>query len=426
LWLVTQGSKSRRASMTKGLVPSPSLGAGTDRNASLRIGISLLAFLPGVSGGIELYIRNLLGALERIDKVNDYYLLTNRDNHDVFKTEQHNFHLVRMNVGAHPRSTRVFWEQSRVPFVAHRLRLDVLHSPSYTYPIFSAVPGVVTICDMLYRAYPETIDKTKLAFWRVFVPLSARRCRRVLTISESSRQDIVELLHISPEKVIATPLALDRRLAETPQPSMPEVARVCQKYRIQAPYVLNVGGVGRHKNALSSVRALAELRGRPTTASLSLVITGNDYGAKSEILEEAARLRIQEAIRLPGYVAEEDLPALYTGAVAYVSTSLFEGFGLTLLEAMAFGAPVVTSNRSSLPEVAGNAASIVDPENTGQVADAIYAVASNPSEREKMVRRGYRRLAGFSWERSAEATLAAYYDAASSRVRIPRGMSHDL
>jgi glycosyltransferase involved in cell wall biosynthesis len=390
----------------------------------LRVGINLLAFLPGVSGGIELYIRNLLAALERVDEVNDYYLLTNRDNHEIFRTEQRNFHLIRMNVSAHPRSKRVFWEQSGVPLLAHRLRLDVLHSPSYTFPVLTTVPGVVTICDMLYKAYPETIDKTKLAFWRVFVPLSARRCRKVLTISESSRRDIVKLLHVSPEKVIATPLALDRRLAEMPQPSMPEVAQVRQKYGIQAPYILNVGGVGKHKNALSSVRALAELRGRPATPSLSLVITGNDYGARNEIEAEAARLKIQEAILLPGYVAREDLPALYKGAVAYVSTSLFEGFGLTLLEAMAFGAPVVVSNRSSLPEVAGDAASIVDPENIQEIAEAIYAVASDPDERGKIVLRGYRRLGDFSWERLAQATLGAYHDAAASGAQRPATAEH--
>ena len=378
----------------------------------MKVGINLMAFLPGVSGGIEFYIRNLLISLAQLDTENEYYLFTNRDNHHTFAFNQANFHRVRSDVGARPQVARIAWEQVYLPVMASKLRLDVLHSPSYTWPVLSKVPGVVTICDMLYKVYPESIGEPKLTFWRLFVPWSAKRCRKVLTISEHSKQDIVRHFHITPERVVVTPLALDKQLDSLRQPTEQEIAQACVKYGVRRPYILNVGGVGRHKNPISLVRALDALHRRPATKTLALVIAGNDYGAKKEIESAVAALDLGEFVCLPGYVAREDLPALYAGALAYASPSYFEGFGLTLLEAMAYGTPVVTSDRSSLPEVAGDAAFIVNPDDLNQLTDALYQLASNSQCREEMIWRGFRRVEAFSWERTARLTLEAYRGAA--------------
>jgi len=380
----------------------------------LRIGINLLAFLPGVSGGIEFYVRNLLASLVHVDAENQYFLFTNHDNHHTFEFNKANFRRLRIHVGARPQMARIMWEQAYLPIVASRFRLDILHSPSYTWPVFSRVPGVVTICDMLYEVYPESIGEPKLTFWRLFVPWSANRCEKVLTISEHSKQDIVKYLHVAPEKVLVTPLALDLRLTSLGQPTQQEIAQVCAKYDVRRPYILNVGGVGRHKNPISLVGALDTLHQRPATKILALVITGNDYGVKTEIESAVAALDLGEFVCLPGYVAREDLPALYAGALAYASPSYFEGFGLTLLEAMAYGTPVVTSDRASLPEVAGDAALIVKPDNMEQLAEAIHQIVSDSQFRSEMIRRGYLRVKDFSWEQTAELTLEAYREAATN------------
>jgi len=380
----------------------------------MKIGINLLALLPGVSGGIEFYIRNLLASLAQIDKENHYYLFVNQNNHHTFHFNQANFECVDVGISARPQFRRVAWEQIYLPVAASKLNLNILHSPTYTWPVYSGVPGVVTICDMLYRVYPGFISEPKLTFWKVFIPWSVRRCRKVITISENSKKDIVHYLHIKPEKVVVTPLALDKNIENIGQPSRGEIDDVCSKYGIKRPYIISVGGVGKHKNPISLVRALSVLNRRLGITSLSLVITGNDYGAKRKIEAGAASLGIEKFVHLPGYVPREDLPALYSGAISYVSTSYFEGFGLTVLEAMACGTPVVTSDRASLPEVVGDAATIVDPDSTDQLVEAIYRLLLDEPLRDEMIRRGYRRVKNFSWGKTAKLTLETYREVAGN------------
>jgi len=381
----------------------------------MRIGINLLALYPTVSGGTEFYIRNLLDALFKMDMSNQYVLFTNQDNYSTFAHGQPNVQWVLCGLGARPQWKRVAWEQFVLPSVAKRHGLDLLHSPTYTWPVNSRIPGVVTIHDMLYCVHPESISRTKFAFWRVFVPWAARRCRKILTISESSKRDIVKYLGVSPEKITITPLAFDRRLDTGMLPSADEIEGVCTKYAIRRPYLLNVGGVGKHKNSIALIKALTILRGRTATKDMTLVITGNDYGSAGEIRSYASSSGLEEAVRLPGYVAREDLPSLYAGAFAYVTPSIFEGFGLTVLEAMAFSTPVVISDRASLPEVAGDAALSVDPERPDWIADAVYRIATEPGLRQELIHRGRRRVEDFSWEHTARITLHAYREAADAR-----------
>jgi glycosyltransferase involved in cell wall biosynthesis len=377
----------------------------------MRIGINLLAFLPGVSGGIEFYVRNLILALARIDAANEYYLFANRDNCDVYSVDQRNFHQVRIDVGARPQVKRILWEQLRLPPILRQLRLDVFHSPSYTFPVFATVPGVLTICDMLYRVYPESIGQPKLAFWRIFVPWSARYCRKVLTISEYSKRDIIRFLRLPVDKIVVTPLALDQVLAQTETLDDKQTIETLTRYGIRSPFILGVGGLGLHKNAVTLIRALAEIRERPAASDLTMVITVNDYGARAEVETAAQALGLTDAVVLPGYVSRNDLPVLYREAVAYASASYFEGFGLTLLEAMAYGTPVVTSDRCSLPEVAGDAAIVVAPDDVSGFADGFYRLLTNASCKVEMSERGRRRVQDFSWDRTAELTLQAYNDA---------------
>ena len=364
---------------------------------------------------MEFYIRNLLHALFKIDRSNQYVLFTNQDNHGTFDNGQPNVQRVLCGISARPQWKRIAWEQLFLPSFAKKYRLDLLHSPTYTWPVSSEIPGVVSILDMLYRVHPESISRTKVTFWKVFVPWSARRCRKIITISESSKQDIVRYLGVPPEKVVVTPLAVDRALNAGIQPSGGDIDSVCTKYTIRRPYLLYVGGVGRHKNPLALVKALAILRERSNTKDLSLVITGNDYGSAGEIMSCASSSGLEKTVCLPGYVAREEMPSLYAGAFAYVTPSLFEGFGLTVLEAMIFRTPVVISDRASLSEVAGDAALIVGPERPDMIADAVSRIASDQGLRQRLIDCGLRRVEEFSWERTAKLTLEAYREAADGR-----------
>jgi glycosyltransferase involved in cell wall biosynthesis len=378
---------------------------------SRRIGINLLALLPRVSGGIEFYVRNLLTALGRLDTTNQYYLFTSHDNHGTFDLGYSNFQRVQVGAHARPQISRIAWEQFYLPWQVKRLKIDVLHSPTYTWPVFAPVPGVVSICDMLYKIYPESLQRSKLLFWSWFIPWSVKRCRRVLTISENSKQDIVRYLGVNPEKVIVTPLALDSSLPHATYISEADIQRIRSSYDLSGPYLLDVGGVGAHKNAVALVRALALFRQSHHGDPLSLVITGHDYGAEQQIRQVTHELGLDACVRLPGYVPRQDLPALYSGASAYVSPSYFEGFGLTLLEAMAYGTPVITSDRSSLPEVAGDAALIVDPDSPTQLANALGLLMADITMRTNLIAKGHRRVEAYSWENTAHATLKAYSEA---------------
>jgi glycosyltransferase involved in cell wall biosynthesis len=214
--------------------------------------------------------------------------------------------------------------------------------------------------------------------------------------------------------VVVTTLALDQSLAEIPQPDNAQVSEGLARYGIRPPFILSVGGLGLHKNAVTLVKALAEIRRRPAARDLMLVITGNDYGARTEVESATQALDLIDAVALPGYVSRDDLPSLYRTAVAYASASYFEGFGLTLLEAMAYGAPVIASDRCSLPEVAGDAAIIVSPDDVSGFVEGLYTLIVDPQFRSQMVERSKRRVQDFSWERTARLTLEAYHAAAGS------------
>ena len=377
----------------------------------MRIGINLLGLRPNISGGIEFYIRNLLVSLFKVDTFNYYFIFTNKENNNTFKFRQNNVRKILLKIKPDPQIKRIFWEQFVLPFHLKKYKLDLLHSPTYTWPLALRITGVVSIMDMLYKIDPGSISRMKLAFWRIFVPWSAWRCKKVLTISEHSKKDIVRFLKIPEEKVTVTPLALDHELKSEKQPDDQTISDTCGKYGIRRPYILNVGGIGKHKNPFALIKALKTLKNQRSTKDLGLVITGNDYGVRKDIESMLSALSLGDSVRLPGYISRTDLPSLYAGALAYVSPSYFEGFGLTLLEAMAFGTPVVSSDKASLPEVAGDAAIYIDPDHPEQIVDAVTRIKEDPDLRAELTKRGVQRIEHFSWEQTARLTLEAYREA---------------
>lgn len=377
----------------------------------MRVGINLMAVLPGINGGVENYVRNLLCAMTKDPTSNRYYLFTNRTNHDSFEIQDPRFIRVPMRVSGSSPAVRVVWEQIALPIVAKKLRLNVLHSPSYTWPVLSGIPGVVTVHDMLYVVHPKYIGEPKLTFWRLFVPLSVRRCRTVITVSENSRHDILRYLNLPPEKVVVTPEALDRRFEAVSRGWTPtgQMATACT---LENPYVLNVGGCAAHKNAAALIRALKEVRSLSGTDRLELVIVGRDHGVREQLERLSDSLGIRGAVVFTGYVKDEELRRLYEGASVYVSPSHLEGFGLTVLEAMASGIPVMVSNRGSLPEVVRDAALVVDPDRQEDMVDGLHRLVLDSQLRDELVRKARSLAATYSWQKAMRLTLEVYRRAA--------------
>jgi glycosyltransferase involved in cell wall biosynthesis len=284
-------------------------------------------------------------------------------------------------------------------------RADLLHV-NYVAPPLGACPHVVTVHDISYEFYPDFFSPRDRWMLRIMVPLTARRAAHVITVSQHAKREIVSRYGLSPARVTVTYEAA----GEPFRPVTDEAAlrAVRERYGLGSQYVLALGNLQPRKNIGRLVDAYARLRRDGQLAGVQLVLVGKAQWRESEIYARVREAGLERDIVFPGYADDADLPALYSGALAFVFPSLYKGFGLPPLEAMACGTPVVTSNVASLPEVVGDAALTVNPTDVQALADAIHLVASRPGLRAHLVEKGLRRAAQFTWRRCAEETLAVY------------------
>jgi glycosyltransferase involved in cell wall biosynthesis len=297
------------------------------------------------------------------------------------------------------------WTHVMVPLLSFRKRLDLLHMPANVIPLTSPCPTIATILDTTVFRYPSYFPRWQRTYHQIFVPLTARRARKVLTISEHSKQDIVDRFGIQPGKVVVTYLAALPAFKVVPA----EAAREEVGRRGLGDFILTVGTLEPRKNMIGLLRAFALLRKQGHACQL--VHAGSRGWMFDAVLDEVARLGLSASVHFLGRVALEELVVLYNAAMVAVYPSFYEGFGLPVLEAMACGCPIITSDRSSLPEIAGDAAVIVDPEDTMGIALAIKRLIEDKAFANEMRRRGLERAGEFSWERCAQQTLAVYGDA---------------
>ena len=303
---------------------------------------------------------------------------------------------------------RAAWEQTLLPLLAARQRLDVIHGPVNVVPLLAPCPLVVTIHDLAYLRRPELVPARRRRYFGWLARLSARRARRVLAVSASTKRDVVELLGVPPERVVVTPLAADERFRPLPPA---ELARFRAEQDLTRPFVLYVGTVEPRKNLPALLRAFDRIA---PELPHDLIIAGPDGWLTEGFYATLQGLRHRERVRRQPFVPAEELAGWYGAADCFAFPSLYEGFGLPVLEAMACGTPVVTADVSSLPEVAGDAALTVPPDDEAALAEAIRRVLTEPELAAGMRHRGPARAAAFSWARTAELTVAAYRDAAGS------------
>jgi glycosyltransferase involved in cell wall biosynthesis len=295
--------------------------------------------------------------------------------------------------------------QLEIAWAARRQKLDLVHDPTGVCPLFlTAARRVVTIHDVFPYVSPHTSTTLDRLIYRLWLPLAVRRVDAVITDSQNSKNDILRFLPVKAGQITVIPVAASpnyRPLAAG------QVLPVLERHRLPQPYILYVGSIEPRKNLLRLLQAYALLR--ESLPGWRLVIVGaRNVWLSSSLTEEIERLNLKTWIHFTGYVPEEDLPALYNGAGLFVFPSLYEGFGLPVLEAMACGVPVITSQASSLPEVAGDAALLVDPHSVEEIAAAMLRVLSDPGLRQDLKFRGLERSAGFSWERTARQTIDVY------------------
>jgi glycosyltransferase involved in cell wall biosynthesis len=288
------------------------------------------------------------------------------------------------------------WEQAALPAIAARSRAGVVFSPASLAPL-GWPHNVVLMHDAAVLRHPELYGRAYIAWERRLLPRIARHALRVITVSDHSRHEVVELLGADPQRVTVVSPGVDERF--TPDA---DAERSRAELGLTGPYVLSVAASGLRKNLL----ALAATAGRLRTEGVELVIAG---GSRAHLHPGSA----VEGARHVGYVPEEHLPGLYAGAAAFVLPSRHEGFGLPCIEAMACGTPVVASNRGALPETCGDAALLVDPDDHGAIADAVLAAALDEATSARLREAGLARAAGFSWERATTQVDATLVSAAS-------------
>jgi glycosyltransferase involved in cell wall biosynthesis len=298
---------------------------------------------------------------------------------------------------------RIAWEQTVLPrqLAALNPKPDVLHGLAYALPGGWAGPGVVTIYDLSFLHFPRAFNLTNRIYLTATTRASARRARRILTISEHARRDIVRLLNVPEQRVDVTYPAAEERYRPLPPK---EVERFREARGLPDDFVFAVGTLEPRKNLVGLLHAYARLR----SPRVPLYVAGGTGWRFGPIFDTVQLLELQDDVHFLGFVPEDELPLWYNAARLFVFPSLYEGFGLPVLEAMACGAPVITSTASSLPEVAGQAAVLIPPQDTQRLAEEMERVLNDPQRQMEMRAAGRIQASRFSWRAMTDQTVASY------------------
>ena len=305
----------------------------------------------------------------------------------------------------HRPSVRIAWEQLALPRWLHHDAVTLLHGPVNALPFAWRGQSVVTILDLTFMLLPEAFNRANRLYLRWMVAFAAARADRVIAISEATRQDIITRLHVAPERVERIYCGVESRFH--PMDNKQETRALRQKWRLEDGFILYLATIEPRKNLIRLIDAYAEIRRRRAT-KLPLVLAGGAGWGVDLIARRAEETGLGDDIRFVGFVPEHEMPLWYNAADLFVYPSEYEGFGLPALEALACGTPVVASNRSSLPEVVGEAGVLVDPTDTGAMADAMQRVLEDERLQSRLSAAGPEQARPFTWRRMAEETLAVY------------------
>ena len=355
-------------------------------------------------GGIGRYTRELIGALARLDDQTDYRLFAAGQAGDPPAPPGPNFSWKQARLNSEWLA-RV-WHRARLPLPIEWWTgpIDVLHAPDFTLPpTHKDTRTLLTVHDLSFVRAPETAAPSLRAYLNRVVPRSVRRADHVLADSEATRQDLIALYGTAPDKISVLYSGVDARFAPVEDSAVLRAVRT--RYGIgEGAFLFSVGTVQPRKN----YGRLAEALHRLDHPDLTLVIAGGKGWLDDALYRQIDALGLGDRVKFIGFANDEDLPALYSAAAAFVYPALYEGFGLPPLEAMACGAPVVTSNVSSLPEVAGEAALLIDPLDVDALAQALERVLTDDTLRREMIREGRAQAAHFTWKTAAQQLRQHY------------------
>lgn len=380
----------------------------------MRVGIlgQLVSSAAGYRrAGVSRYIELLVDALPDVAPRDQIVLFAREENAAGWRSTA-SISVVGSRWPTEKPPVRIAWEQLFAPLAAARQRLDVLHAPVNIAPLLGRTPTVVTVHDLAFMVYPEQYPAAKRHYLRLMTSLSLRRASEVITVSEATARDVERYLRFPANRITAIPNGVDPSMRVVDDPLQLDEFR--KRNQLPEHWLLFVGTLQPRKNLIGLLRGYAGVAG---VIDAPLVVAGGKGWMYSDVFDEVKALGISDRVRFVDYVAPDELPLWYSAATAFVYPSLYEGFGLPVLEAMACGTPVVTSSISSMPEVAGDAAILVDPSDIGEIGAGLKKLLEDEGLRRELRRRGLARAAQFSWTETARRTAEVYHRVGERRTK---------
>ncbi|BAO75970.1 glycosyltransferase family 4 protein [Winogradskyella sp. PG-2] len=376
----------------------------------MRIGIEAQRLFRLQKHGMERVALELIKNLQVLDKENEYFIFVKPDVDNKVISSTDNFHIVEVEGGAYP-----IWEQFKLPKLAKAYNCDVLHCTSNTAPLALKIPLVTTLHDIIFKERSVLEQLTSSASWyqkignlyrRLIVNSIVKKSERLITVSNFERQNISKIYKLDNNKIQTVYNGVNEYFKAVIDNKTK--AKVKQKYNLPEHFLLHLGNTDPRKNTARVLKAFY-MYIYEFTEDLKLVLVGLNQAKLSTILKSIdLEKELSDKIILTGYVADKDLPVLFGLSELFLFPSLREGFGIPIIEAMACGTPVITSNTSSMPEVAGDAACLVNPNSTENIYEAIVKVRSDKNYKEQLTEKGFTRYTKFTWENTAKKVLGIY------------------
>lgn len=370
-----------------------------------RIGIDARFYGPEQKG-LGRYTQEVVDGVTNIGRENEYVIFLSKANYGKFVTDNPKVKKVLADIKWYSLS-----EQILMPLIIRRAKVDLMHFQHFNVPLFCFKKYIVTIHDLILIKHPTQRASTlgpwlyrlKNTAYRIVIRIATRRAKKIIAVSEYTRRDIIKQFNVDPDKVVVTYEGVTRRIS---RPINQNDKKVVLRYNIHKPFLLYVGNAYPHKNLEKLIQNFPEIKEK--SYDLQLVLVGKDDYFYSRLKKLAKTNKYASDVIFPGFIEDNHLVSLYSQAEVYVFPTLFEGFGLPPLEAMQYGCPVLSSNRTCLPEILGGAALYFDPQNTIQLVNQTIKLLSNQDLRSDLVKRGYQQVKKYSWQECSRNTLKLY------------------